>query len=593
MHAWTEPTTESPPGGNIGPPINVSETSQAKTGDLTVGKVGITSSPDFSVFGQICLNDICQLNWPTLSGDFVALQPSWPGSPNSGFAYVKAQEVGQQAAIVGEGMNNPPAWIAGVYGKTADTGTGLQYGVFGYARLENSAAVGGKATGANSYAGYFKGSVLAESGDLHLLKINQANPLEEYPKLCLYGEGEDCRNYWDREAQERYWAKFVTAAERMTYLKHPENIPANLVLGDYTTSGKNTFMIDYNSGAMTIGDPVAYLPPDLPVEYTCGDGLCNGSETNASCPADCPALTICNVDITTTANSATISWWTYCPPNIVVSTGWVEYGVTSDYGQTEASAMTGLAHSVQLTNLENGTTYHFRIVAKEQPPGQNSVFTSDIMFTTKGGSVDPEDPEINILYPKNYPDPDGTFDWNDEDLTIPVYGTAQDNTGISNIKVVLISNQEYPYYSYEYQATYFESTKQWSTAVNFFDKRNGFTYDRYGSYVVQATATDSSSSQRQKTVAVNIFRKQCQVSDDVDPLCPVSDKYCVSNLCVECRTVADCAPPNDRYCADNKCIECSDDSECTRFGYKVCCEAMGICVAKAHLCPVEPENPRL
>ena len=57
VRAWTEPTT-TPPGGNVGAPINTSGNAQTKAGNFTSN--GIISAGD-----QFCLRGVCISAWPS------------------------------------------------------------------------------------------------------------------------------------------------------------------------------------------------------------------------------------------------------------------------------------------------------------------------------------------------------------------------------------------------------------------------------------------------------------------------------------------------------------------------------------------------
>ncbi|MBI5748392.1 MAG: fibronectin type III domain-containing protein, partial [Nitrospinae bacterium] len=67
--------------------------------------------------------------------------------------------------------------------------------------------------------------------------------------------------------------------------------------------------------------------------------------------------TISNINVTNiTINSATITWTTDQPSDSLV-----EYGETTLYGQLLADSTLTTNHSVTLTGLTMGTTYHFRV----------------------------------------------------------------------------------------------------------------------------------------------------------------------------------------------------------------------------------------
>ncbi|HYR88232.1 MAG TPA: LamG-like jellyroll fold domain-containing protein, partial [Terriglobia bacterium] len=77
-----------------------------------------------------------------------------------------------------------------------------------------------------------------------------------------------------------------------------------------------------------------------------------------------------------TSSGATITWTTD-----EAADSQVEYGLTAGYGQTttlDASLVT--AHSVSVSGLSPGTTYHFRVRSRDA--ANNLATSSDLTFTT-------------------------------------------------------------------------------------------------------------------------------------------------------------------------------------------------------------------
>ncbi len=81
-----------------------------------------------------------------------------------------------------------------------------------------------------------------------------------------------------------------------------------------------------------------------------------------------------------TTSSATIKWTTD-----EAATSQVEYGLTEEYGQTTAED-TNLAtsHSVELSKLEAGKTYHFRVISRDA--ANNETISGDMTLDTKASS---------------------------------------------------------------------------------------------------------------------------------------------------------------------------------------------------------------
>jgi len=76
-----------------------------------------------------------------------------------------------------------------------------------------------------------------------------------------------------------------------------------------------------------------------------------------------------------TATSATITWSTEG-----FATAAVEYGLDTSYGQKVTSDKVGTQHSITITGLRPGTTYHFRVISTA--PGLEDLVTEDQTFQT-------------------------------------------------------------------------------------------------------------------------------------------------------------------------------------------------------------------
>ncbi|OGL69480.1 hypothetical protein A3D60_04140 [Candidatus Uhrbacteria bacterium RIFCSPHIGHO2_02_FULL_47_29] len=89
-----------------------------------------------------------------------------------------------------------------------------------------------------------------------------------------------------------------------------------------------------------------------------------------------PTLTTTPTASGTTSTGATISFVTSEP-----TTATIEYGVTSQYGQTATSQPTPqTTHAITLANLQSGTTYHYRVKVKDA--SNNEVSSLDSTFAT-------------------------------------------------------------------------------------------------------------------------------------------------------------------------------------------------------------------
>ncbi len=85
---------------------------------------------------------------------------------------------------------------------------------------------------------------------------------------------------------------------------------------------------------------------------------------------------ITDIQVSARHNNATISWTTN-----ELTTGRVDFGLTSGYGSSQQDNTLALTHSVELTGLLSETIYHYQVVAVD---GQgNSTDTADFTFTTQ------------------------------------------------------------------------------------------------------------------------------------------------------------------------------------------------------------------
>ncbi len=92
---------------------------------------------------------------------------------------------------------------------------------------------------------------------------------------------------------------------------------------------------------------------------------------------------ITNVAASAAATSATVTWTTNEPAD-----GQVQYGLTTSYGSSSslASSLT-TAHSIGLSGLSTGTTYHYRVLSRDAAGNLGS--STDMTFTTTAPDVTP------------------------------------------------------------------------------------------------------------------------------------------------------------------------------------------------------------
>ena len=123
-----------------------------------------------------------------------------------------------------------------------------------------------------------------------------------------------------------------------------------------------------------------------------------------------PVITSVTVSSVTTT-TATITWTT---DQAASST--VNYGVASSYGSQSTNSTLVTSHSVILSSLGAGTTYHYQVVSANS--GGMSTSSSDATFTTSSGTA-PFTIQSIFAYPTH--DTDATVGW----ATNPVATTSQ------------------------------------------------------------------------------------------------------------------------------------------------------------------------
>jgi len=108
--------------------------------------------------------------------------------------------------------------------------------------------------------------------------------------------------------------------------------------------------------------------------------------------------------IAITDNFATIIWTTNEEGD-----SYVDYGTTTDYGSVAGSPTGVTEHSIQLTKLEAGTEYHFRV--RTADASLNTVLSDDYTFTTEA-AADTDGPVfVTQPYPSSVSENSATIEW--------------------------------------------------------------------------------------------------------------------------------------------------------------------------------------
>ncbi len=150
--------------------------------------------------------------------------------------------------------------------------------------------------------------------------------------------------------------------------------------------------------------------------------------------------TISNAQAVGTLNNGLVEWST-----AELTTGKVEYGTTTSYGQTILSTSAVQDHAIVLPNLQPGTTYYYRITSTDTAPTHNSSQQSGSFATWSMGSVivsDVTGHEVTIRWTTSVPT-DSIIEYG----TSPSFGLRSGGTDLiqqHNVRLVhLKSNTNY------------------------------------------------------------------------------------------------------------------------------------------------------
>lgn len=204
----------------------------------------------------------------------------------------------------------------------------------------------------------------------------------------------------------------VTLSATGTYNWNVTSDVSSFIAGTATNYGWRIIWTSNVSGTLTqidVGTKENATPsnrPTLSVTYT---------------PPDTTPPTISNIQASNIIQtSAKITWTTDEP-----ATSQVEYGKTTSYGnQTPLDSALVTSHSVDLSGLSPGTTYHYRVKSKDA--AGNSAVSGDKTFTT-AAEEDTTPPTISNTQAKNITETQATITWNtNEPATSQVeYGTTK------------------------------------------------------------------------------------------------------------------------------------------------------------------------
>lgn len=373
---FIEPT--SPLGGNAAAPINGGTSTQQKLGSLLLGSSSTTS--------YFCLNSDsvvtndptkCISSWSQLRGNYVTLSQTdlssitFPTLSDHVTAAGRTADIGY-ARIQADGTKNQLySLIVEATGSAAQPATAL---------LATDGGV------SDNYAAIFNGGIYIGDGTTNSAKkfcLNGTFTIDTNVSSATYGKG--CITSWSQLATFMPSQNFVLLQSNTGSL-----ITQN---GRIAISGSATFATDSKAG-LVIGAP----PSGTSVSISCGDGMCNGTESAISCPVDCdqaPPAEITSLTPTTNTTARTASF-TWVNPNdsdfagvkVLRKSGSAptspfDTGATATTVAKPGAAMTS-------TNLTVGVTYYYTFYTYDTMGNYSAGVTQAIRLG--GSSCIPGDP---------------------------------------------------------------------------------------------------------------------------------------------------------------------------------------------------------
>lgn len=188
-----------------------------------------------------------------------------------------------------------------------------------------------------------------------------------------------------------------------------------------------------------------------------------------------------------TQTSATITWTTN-----EAADSQVRYGTTASYGSTTTlNSNMVTSHSVTVSGLTAGTTYHYQVVSKDAASNSNS--SADATFTTQAVAGDTTAPTVSMATPAA-----GTVSG-----TVTVSATASDNVGVSGVQFKLTSGSTTTNLGSEDTSSPYSVS--WDT-----------TQVANGSYTLSAVARDAAGNTKTATAVTVTVNNTTYKSADIN-----------------------------------------------------------------------------
>ncbi|MBU2565620.1 MAG: pre-peptidase C-terminal domain-containing protein [Candidatus Thermoplasmatota archaeon] len=247
---------------------------------------------------------------------------------------------------------------SGTYSFTVSV-TGGSGGTLGDA-VDNTAltwTTGGNANWAVDTSTYYYGTSSAKSGTI-------THSQNTYIQTTVTGPG-TLTFYWKVSSESNYdYLRFYIDGTEQTKISGS----VSWAQKSYSiSSGSHTLQWKYTKdGSVSSGSDCGWLDK---VVFTGGDTT--------------PPVISSVQSSSITSSGATITWTTD-----EASSSVVEYGTTTSYGSTATGSNGVTSHSVSLSGLTAGTTYHYRV--KSADSSGNTATSGDYTFTTTAASSDIE-----------------------------------------------------------------------------------------------------------------------------------------------------------------------------------------------------------
>jgi len=351
--SFIEPT--SPLGGVSASPLNGSLTAQRKLGSLLIGSSSTTSF--------LCLNsdsvinndtNYCISSWSQVRGNYVTLAQTdlssitFPSLSDHVVASGRTADIGYTRLQANGSANQLYTLILEATGSASQPATAL------------FASDSGVST---NYAAKFNGAVYIGDGTTTSTKkfcLNGTADVDTNVASPTYGKG--CISSWSQ------LASFIPS-QNFVLLQSLNALPV-AQQGRIAISGSGVFATDSRSG-LVIGAP----PAGTGIAISCGDGMCNGSETGGSCPIDCdytPPNNVSNVSGNASAATQSVTWtWTnpsssdFAGVRVVRTIDSPPTGPNHSNPSGSYTVASGSSPNNQLTNtgLQLGVNYYYTFYA--------------------------------------------------------------------------------------------------------------------------------------------------------------------------------------------------------------------------------------